>query len=221
MGKGGWSEDLIQCIYKTFFIITSPKEAFKTLFSLLALPREILIPQICYISSYAVCVSVLYTLKGRGFLVPNPGPIFALLGVTLLLFRRCDHSMYSLGLEGEKRPLIGSSTTGVPHQWGPLMENSIERKAALPFWKAQFYKVISFRKREEIGCHLLRQRRGGRAVHPTLVNRNGACSPWEFYVTEICTLWIVQRRLGLAASKFPSSTVWVVKRRHTSLAIIM
>ena len=42
-------------------------------------------------------------------MAPIPWTIFALLGVLLLWFRRCDHSMYSLGLGAEKRLPIGSS----------------------------------------------------------------------------------------------------------------
>lgn len=77
-------------------------------------------------------------------MAPIPWPVFALVRVLLFWFRRCDHSMYSLGLWGEKRLPIGSSTSELSC-W-PLIGNSLQSKAALSFWKPEFYKAISFLK---------------------------------------------------------------------------
>ena len=64
---------------------------------------------ILYLKPCSICRSALYMLKRGRYLAPIPWTIFALLGVLLLWFRRCDHSMYSLGLGAEKRLPIGSS----------------------------------------------------------------------------------------------------------------
>lgn len=57
--------------------------------------------------------------------------------------------MYSLGLGAEKRLPIGSSISDLSC-W-PLMGNSLQSKAALSFWKPEFYKAISFLKYSKRG----------------------------------------------------------------------
>lgn len=52
--------------------------------------------------------------------------------------------MYSLGLRREKRLPIGPGTSELSC-W-LLMGNSLQSKAALSFWKPEFYKAISFLK---------------------------------------------------------------------------
>lgn len=160
-------------------------------------------------------------LKGRDFLAPTPGPIFAFLVVILLLFRRYDQSVYSPGLEGEKRLFTG--TRGISRAIHGSQGWGIHRRGWQPFPPGNLciQKVISFtknsRRRGARWDAISSDKVAGRDVRPVLLNRNRACSPWGVCIPEVHTQWTRRSQVEWAAPMFPWSAerAWSGDTHHS------
>ena len=181
---------------------------------------------ILYLNPCSIRKSVLYMLKGRDFWPPSHGQYLPLSGC------------YCSGLEGEITACThwvcgerrGCPLDPVPASYRAGCWWGIHCRVRQPFpsGNLNFIKLFhSWSIRREEGIERMqflpcldraRKRWAGRDVHLTLFNGHRACSPGDFSVTEI---WIVSCQLGLAASTCLSSAVWVVKKRHLSLAVIV